>query len=150
MQVCWFIMECFEQCSQWNAKRGLGLEPWGFKNFPALWTWNFECLFGFVFCTCAALCIVPLYTYVTHCWSWNFVWYNGGLELGTLGELWVQAHCYCIWVESLLRLRFKSLAMFKPCSVHVVYVCVTSYWVVCSMLSFKTFFLGEIVKFECF
>ncbi len=60
----------------------------------------------------------------------------GGLELGTLAGLWVQAHCYCIWVEFLLRLGFKSLAMFEPCSVHVVYVCVTSYWVVCLMLKF--------------
>jgi hypothetical protein len=72
----------------------------------------------------------------------------GCLKLGTLGGLWVQAHCYSIWVESLLRLQFKSLAMFEPCSVHVLYVCVTSYWVVCSISSLKLYF-GEIVKFEC-
>jgi len=60
----------------------------------------------------------------------------GGLELGTLGGLWVQAHCYCIWAKSLLRWGFKSMAMHEPCSVHVVYVYVTSYLVICSMLSF--------------
>jgi hypothetical protein len=25
------------------------------------------------------------------------------------GELWVQAHCYCTWAKSLLRLGFNSL-----------------------------------------
>jgi hypothetical protein len=39
--------------------------------------------------------------------------------------------------------------MLELCNVHVVYIYVTSYWAICSMLSLKIFF-GEIVKFECF
>jgi hypothetical protein len=58
-----------------------------------------------------------------------------GLEFETLAGLWVQAHYYYIRAKSLLRLGFKSLAMFEPCSLHVIYICVTSYWVVCSILS---------------
>ncbi len=140
MQVCWFIMECFEQCSQWNAKWGLGLEPWGFFYFSSFMNMKFWMLVwicflhlcSFVHCAIVQLCDSLL--------KLEFVWYDWGLRTWNFGWVVVKGHCYCIWVEFLLRLGFKSLAMFEPCNVHVVYVCVTSYWVVCSILSFKTFF----------
>jgi hypothetical protein len=125
MQVCWFIMECFEQCSQWNAKWGLGLEPWGFCILPTLRTWIFECLFGFIFCTRVALCIVPQYNYVTHCWSWNFVWYVRGLRTWNFG--WVMgARTLLLHMGRIsFEIGVQILGNVWPCSVHVV-ICLCS------------------------
>ncbi len=85
------------QCSQWNARWGLGLEPWGLKisNFLNIF-WIFECLFGFVLCivqyahvSLCALCTMPLYKSMIHCLKLEYsLAVVRGLELQIWSGLW--------------------------------------------------------------
>jgi hypothetical protein len=124
-----------------------------YEHFVKFWIFIWICSMHCAICTCVALCTMhcatlhlynSLFKVGIFAWCGWGVW-NLNIEVGYGCKHIIVSY----WQSFFLRLEFKSPSKAWAFQCACCICLWTSYWVICSMLSFKTFF-NEIVEFECF